>query len=560
MTAFDRLKRTVPLLRSASPTALLRDFRQEEDGVLAKPMILITLLMLMVGGIGIDLMRYERDRTILQYTLDRAVLAAADLDQPLEPAAVVQDYLEKSGLGEYYTTPFVDQGAGFRKVESSIETPFAAQYLRLFGDSELTLRARSRAEESIDDIEISLVLDVSGSMNSNNRLPNLKVAAKEFVDAIGLNTIDGKMSMSIIPYATQVSGPDALYSELQTSVAQPYSNCINFDAEDFSTTTVDLTQTYERTMHFSPWYATDKRANSSVHVTLPICDDRASREMLLMQKDKDTLKAFIDGLVAEGNTSIDLGMKWGTALLDPSLNPAIVNLSSGETPYIDPDFSNRPAPYTDTETLKIIVLMTDGQNTSQYYIRDHFRNEGQLSDVWYNESARVYSTYSASRGEYYWHRDGNGRSDLPRWEDHPYGEGKYYRCTDYGCSWVTETGGAPVRLTYQDLWADTSLRYVSDKLFADWQDINVARNTYYYGAYDTVGGSAKNTRTQSICDAAKNQGIIVYTIGFEAPASGQAVLRDCASSDSHFFDVEGLEISDAFASIATSIRQLRLTQ
>jgi hypothetical protein len=75
-----------------------------------------------------------------------------------------------------------------------------------------------------------------------------------------------------------------------------------------------------------------------------------------------------------------------------------------------------------------------------------------------------------------------------------------------------------------------------------------------------VGASAKNTRTQAICTAAKEAGIIVFTIGFEAPYGGQEVLRQCASSDSHYYDVDGLEISDAFASIASAIRQLRLTE
>ena len=71
---------------------------------------------------------------------------------------------------------------------------------------------------------------------------------------------------------------------------------------------------------------------------------------------------------------------------------------------------------------------------------------------------------------------------------------------------------------------------------------------------------AKNNRTKDICDAAKASGAIVYTIGFEAPYSGRQVLMNCASSDAHFFDVNGTEIADAFSSIATSIRKLRLTQ
>lgn len=536
--------------RSAAQCALKswHQFRRQEDGVLALPVLIIILLMLMVGGIGIDLMRYERDRTELQYTLDRAVLAAADLDQQFAPAEVVQDYLEKSGLGEHYETPYVDVGQGYKKVEASIATPFAAQYLRLAGDPGLILRANARAEESIDDIEISLVLDVSGSMNSNNRLPNLKVAAKEFVDAIGLNTIEGKMSMSIVPYATQVSAPDELFNVLNVSEEHSYSNCINFQSADFNRTGLTDGQEYERTMHFTPWYTRDYRADDTRLVYRPICEDSSSRELLLLEQDPDTLKDYIDNLFATGNTSIDLGMKWGTLLLDDSMQPTIQSLTAGDDPYIDPVFSTRPAAYSDTETLKIIVLMTDGQNTTQYSIDDDFRDG--MSGVWYNADENRYSSYNPQTGQYWW--DG-----LNVWADHPYGNGSYRPC--YYCSLQQEPGEA-VQLSYVDLWADTHMKYVSDKIYGDWMGRNSARSTYLYGAYDTVGGSSKNSRTANICNAAKEEGIIVYTIGFEAPSSGQAVLRDCASSDAHFFDVEGLEISDAFASIATSIRQLRLTQ
>jgi len=86
------------------------------------------------------------------------------------------------------------------------------------------------------------------------------------------------------------------------------------------------------------------------------------------------------------------------------------------------------------------------------------------------------------------------------------------------------------------------------------------RNGDTYDVRRYVGSSTKNSRTKDICDAAKAAGTIVYTIGFEAPYSGQVVLADCASSDAHYFDVDGLEITEAFASIASSIRKLRLTQ
>lgn len=529
-----RLRETTALSRLIAHRCgtALRRFAREEDGVLIKPTIFTFLSMLAVGGIGVDLMRMERDRTELQYTLDRAVLAAADLDQTQTPAAVVLDYLTKSGLGEYYETPSSDIGLGYRRVTSTIDTDFNAHFMNLTGVGDIPLYASSTAEESIDGLEISLVLDVSGSMNSNNRLTNLKVAAKEFIDTMVGATTDGKMSISIIPYATQVSAPAELFDQYNVTDEHSYSNCANFDSSDFNSTAISTTTELERSMHFSPWYYYDTRGDSDGDlVPYPVCSDLQSREIMLLQKNADTLKAFIQNLYAWGNTSIDLGMKWGTALLDPSAQPAISAMTAGTAPTIPSDFSARPSNYTDTDTIKIVVLMTDGQNTSQYYIEDDHRNG--LTDVWYDVATDRYSI-KKSNSYYYWPRNGNSK---------------------------TYTDGSDAQqLSHADLFAYTSLKHNYYYHFRPWMGNSSAKNEWYYGVYDYYNTSTKNSRTSSICDAAKEAGIIVYTIGFEAPSGGQAVLQDCASSDAHYFDVDGLEISDAFASIATSIRQLRLTQ
>ncbi|MEC9102176.1 MAG: hypothetical protein VX878_00040, partial [Pseudomonadota bacterium] len=64
---------------------------------------------------------------------------------------------------------------------------------------------------------------------------------------------------------------------------------------------------------------------------------------------------------------------------------------------------------------------------------------------------------------------------------------------------------------------------------------------------------------QHICDAAKNNGILIYSIGFEISNTSAQAMEDCASSPSHFYRVEGVNISDAFSSIARQLVQLRLT-
>lgn len=575
-------RRHAPALRTAEHA---RRFAANEDGSLIVFGVYIFVIILVFGGIGIDLMRFERDRANLQYTMDRAVLAAADLDQTLDPESVVRDYLSKAGMSDFLTNVIVDEGLSYRTVSASASSTIKTQFMHMSGVDTLTAPAASTAEERIDGVEISLVLDVSGSMNSNSRLKNLKIAAKDFVDEMVDNTEDGNMSMSIVPYATQVSAPDSLFAQLNPSAEHDYSNCVNFDASDFNSAAISPTEPLTRTMHFdvftdSGWGdgGYDGRPYGSL-VPFPICEDDGAREMVILQKDRTTLKNFISNLSAKGNTSIDIGMKWGTALLDPSMKPAISGMVDlGQVPS---DFAARPQSYDSGETLKVIVLMTDGQNTSQYYLPDEFRDGP--THVWWNAEAEVYSV-NTGPDEYDRDHDGDTDEDIyywnekKEWADHPYGDGSYEQtttekvCTKYwwGHCWkydyvtVTETvdeEGESIPLSMGGLFAYTTPKEIADGIFAPTMGSSAARSKWYYGTNGTyVNSSAKNARTKAVCDAAKAEGIMVFTIGFEAPSGGLAVLKDCASSDSHFFDVDGLEISDAFASIASSIRKLRLTQ
>ena len=82
-------------------------------------------------------------------------------------------------------------------------------------------------------------------------------------------------------------------------------------------------------------------------------------------------------------------------------------------------------------------------------------------------------------------------------------------------------------------------------------------------ALSTCGPSVSSSGDPSaarICTAAKDNGILIWSIGFEVTDHGAGVMENCASSPSHFFRVEGVEIADAFSTIAHTLNQLRLTQ
>ncbi|WP_412555143.1 pilus assembly protein TadG-related protein [Shimia sp. MIT1388] len=593
-------------------------FRKDEDGVMVGFSVILIIMMIMIGGIGADIMLAEMRRTQLQHTLDRAILAAADLDQTRAADVVVADYFDKAGVAHTLNEVTVSESLNHRSVSATAEiesnlvystvgrdfktltpeTPDGEVYTsaevqelkgKLPARTSLTIGASGTAEERIGNIEISMVLDVSGSMNNNSRLSNLKVAAKEFVQTMDDTTEDGTMSISIVPYAAQVSTPDELMNALTTNGENPLANCLNFHSADYNEAFIDPYREYDQTLHATWSSSSYDRRPSDGYVTVNYntdCRAESSRELTLMQNDTDALKTYIDNMFGSGNTSIDTGMKWGTALLDPAFQPVVSSMidpSASDTGTISNVFEGRPYDYGTNESLKIVVLMSDGQNTRQHFVTDNYRLGN--SNVWYNAQEDFYSLYlGQDEGDddrdgitdepiYYWPENGVFRN-------HAYGEGTYEvtetvktdECKSYrrngSCKrykkikktvTVSEPGEAKV-ISYADLWARTTPKYVADELYAPLMGQDAARSAWYYPVIDDVGYGTKDARTRSVCEAAKDNGIIVYTIGFEAPNAARVVLQDCASSDSHYFDVQGLEIRDAFAAIATSIRQLRLIQ
>ncbi|WP_300516412.1 TadE/TadG family type IV pilus assembly protein [Aliiroseovarius sp.] len=554
----------------AGRNGLAARFCREEDGSFIIFGLFIFVLMLMIGGLAVDLMRYETHRARLQATLDRAVLAAASMSQPLPPKQVVIDYFEKAGLGGLITEGdiTVEDHTTYRRVTADVDMVVSSTFLNFLGIEELTAPGYGAAEESASQTEISLVLDVSGSMgwssaSGNSKIYELRRAAKQFVNILQCDPSDGtattgctvefgKVSISLIPYSEQVLAGEALLARMPDNVEvtaeHTSSSCINWQEADFGDTGLDLTDPnliLQRTGHFDPW----RNANSTPGSWT--CKTNSWREIMPFVAAHADLRDRIDQLGASGNTSIDIGMKWGTLLLDPSLRSTLTGLiADGEVSNV---FADRPFRYDERGISKVVVLMTDGENTRQHYLHPDKR-EGD-SEVWYNEQEDVYSVYRASTDNYY-------RTDTGEWLDNAYGlnEGgttteTVRRCT--GRRWwrrcwyetvVVNAGADPgdaVPLSFQELWQEhwTWDRY--DEF--SWLD-----------AGSNYGTSTKDERLNDICTAAKDAGITIFTVGFETSDRSNGVMSSCASSPAHHFDVAGTDLTDAFAAIAREISKLRL--
>jgi len=517
-----------PVLSKGPARRWLTRFARDEGGTITIFALMMFVLMLAAGGIAIDVMRYETQRTQLQYTLDRAVLAAAALNQLEDPETVVLDYFATSGLENYRLDVDVEQGLNYRRVSASAEMDIQAFFMNMFGVRALTSPARGAAEERIMDIEISMVLDISGSMGWNNKIVNMRNAANDFVDTMMLlNTEEEQqVTISVIPYNGRVNAGSIIESVFTLSDEQTESSCTRFDPGDYNTTAINPAVAVERLAHF------DRRNyNRNRDFRTPHCQTDDYGAILPWSSDAGDLHGRINSLRANGWTAIDLGMRWAVGLLDPVAQPALSNLITAGV--VDADFEGRPYAYDEPEVLKVIILMTDGENTNQYDIIQS-RKRGP-SEVYRDPNTGNTSTWVGRYNQYYWQRTGR-RYDEP------------------------DGGANAVPIYWPELWGDYTARRIADRYYYGIGD-NSLRNSVRYNSVELYAGRYQaDLNLRAICDAANDAGIIIFTIAFEAPQGGRDVMQYCASSEANYYDAAGIEISEAFASIAQSINQLRLIQ
>ncbi|MCB2109846.1 MAG: TadE/TadG family protein [Defluviimonas sp.] len=547
-----------------SATAAIERFRREERGSLVIFGLFIFCSMLVLAGVAVDLMRFEERRTLLQNTVDRASLAAASLQQTLPPKQVVIDYFTKAGLtppSEDDITVVDGPNNTSRSVTVNVSETMPTWFMKIAGVETLGAPARSTAEESVGQLEISLVLDVSGSM-AGSRINKLKPAAKNFVDKIFDSSEPGKVSISIIPYATQVALPDNMMSYLNVTQEHTFSNCIEFSqaAGDFDTPALSFgtgpfSRVYKRNGHFDPWGYSPYYDDASPPESYRNCPTASARKIMPFSEDRNALKNYIEGLEAYGNTSIDIGVKWGAALLDPSLKPMVHSMAGAG--QLSNNMDGRPFTYGNGETLKILVVMTDGENTTEYRLQPDV-DHGQsllVRNKWYREnnsssddtSVYQYSLWDAQRGKYWVFAK-------RQWRSTPWGN----QSGDSGYS------GSPqaVPMSWPEVWDTMSIRYFSDVLVANVSGNNWRSSDWRPGSNSettTYISSQKDSRTLDICDAAKSASsrLRIYTIAFEAPRAGERLLNSCQNAG--FYAVEGLDINKAFEGIVNSINKLRLT-
>ena len=485
----------------------LRRFGREEDGALMFFTAMMLILMLVAGGMAVDFMRLEAERTRLQNTADTAVLAAASLTQVRDPEEVVNEFFDAAGLSGKVQDVDVTEGVNFRNVRVSSASQLSTFFLRMVGIDTLAVPGVSAAEERIPNVEVSMVLDISGSMRFGPvpQIGYLRTAGRNFAERMLAGDRDELVSINIVPYAGGVNPGryvfDRLGGRTDEAHAHSFSSCMELTGSDFTHSGLPAAGIYDQIPHFMHWPVAWNFMQWGWCPAEGGASGEFSATIQYFRGDADEVADFIDNVPLHDGTGTHYGMRWGLALLDPSsrwltqelANPALVP----EHVQVPSRFANRPADWDDPETLKVLILMTDGAITDQW--RPHQAPnwvektiDGETVEVDANDYRELLQQRSNSSRQAY-----------------------------YGC----------------DQFSDNNCHYALTS-----RSTNV--NRFYQS-----------------CNLAKANGIIVYTIAFNTTSSSAAnEMRNCASSPAHYYNVLNEELDEAFQAIAGSIQMLRLTE
>ena len=669
---------------SAALARKINNFRSEEDGAMAIFALFVFVLMLLFGGIAVDVMRFEMRRVALQETMDRATLAASNVVIPPSqtPQSIATEWFNKAGLGDGLTFDYTVQAVTGEATTTSRRTTMNAKvrsynwFMHMLDVPYFESPAVSSAQQGESKIEVIMVLDITGSMaessGSTTKIAALRQAASNFAtilkfskDTSGNYTIDKDpndlISIGMVPYSSNVNIPVNLRNQYTVTnlstwgfvanAGVPNINCFEIDPGTFNTMALDRTtpirmaavaqtgnplsspgtgNTPPSGTNFVAVTSSTSGGRMSISYSAPIATDTnnsannqfgpfmcnhgdnpntganeaASNLVMLPSTDITALKTQIASLNARGNTSIAVGMRWGTALIDESARPIYTALRGGV-----PGMAGRPADNADTEgvthsdgskgTRKIIVLMTDGTHVASRHIRDAYKSGP--SPIWRGTSDGRLAIRFTSTGSYFtsgtrpgisatntcsgWQLATNReffvphlkassvrqRSNASQTEGNGGGTNTTGACDPL--AWLAPgssgapswTGSGTVRqLDWSEVWRYASVDWVIEQLY---MRSNVVGATTYstiqnamVGNYLTSEANMDALLNQN-CNAAKGENVEIFGIVLGDDVT-EAPVRNCSSSGTgYYYKVTNAnDLTSAFEEIAKIISPLRLTE
>jgi Flp pilus assembly protein TadG len=375
---------------------LLGRFLKNCDGG-AAPFLALSLIPLMgFTGAAIDYARANATKVAMQAALDSTglvlsknanTMTGADLASSVTTifnAQFNRPEVQNVTITHAFSAP--QQGSFSLKLTGTATVP--TRFATLIGTSELTVSATAEIVWGIKKLNLALALDNTGSMASNGKMAALKTAAHNL-----LNTLQAAakqpddIKVSIVPFATDVNVGTNYKTEswidweqwenVNGVCSNSYYKSKNSCESAGKTWTVDSKDTWngcvwDRDQNYdvqnSPpgsGQATKFRAHQA---------NNCPTAMRPLSSDWTALHAKVDAMQPSGNTNVAIGMAWAWQTLSP----------------VAPMSAPSPAPDLD----KVIVLLTDGQNTQNRFTTSTSSIDSRTEKVCANAKADNIKVYT----------------------------------------------------------------------------------------------------------------------------------------------------------------------
>ncbi|KAB2851249.1 MAG: hypothetical protein F9K44_02260 [Hyphomicrobiaceae bacterium] len=314
---------------------------RNESGSTAIIFGLTTFVVLFAAGFAIDQGRAYIAAETTTSALDASALAAAKAmrEQNLADAQlkkIAQDYFSANINGAAKNMAnwgsldvVIDRQTGSVKVTVPVSVP--TTFARIAGFNDISFNRSSTAAFSLIDVELGVMLDVTGSMNQQNKLTDLKSAMATLVNTMIPNTPGpGQVRLGLAPFSGAVN---------VGNLASVISNNRSLDG-----CVIERLNAAQRFTDDSPVgspFAVKGDLNTTPAYACP------NAKLVPLTSDKQALINSVSSYLATGCTGGHMGVTWAWNLVSPSWSNVWPAVST-------------PAPYNDGRTLKAVILMTDG--------------------------------------------------------------------------------------------------------------------------------------------------------------------------------------------------------
>jgi hypothetical protein len=602
--------------------ALVGRFGRDESGVFAVLFGLMAIVLIALGGAGVDYVALQQARSRAQVALDAAALA-------LQPQIFKASYNEETvraqaeaivldRIGDARIDARVDgietsvpDGSLYLHAEFTMPTMFVS----LVGVPALSASVQAKATRKMLKLEVAMVLDNSGSMASYNRMSYLKEAARCATRIMFYGEVDedcdeaddaeaqDNVKIGIVPFTmmvnigTQFSNATWLDWTGQNSISQ-----LNFDSDDNASTpfagpvnrktlftqtgtswrgcvearrapydTDDTPPTTSAAL-FTPMFSPDTASgnyNSYLSDTGGTCQVKTCTEKTVR---KNCSYSWWSGWTCSGATTSTYTKKVGSTTTTPAAScvPANGVVLSG------PNTDQSGTTLTTTTTYSLLTQQELQERLCKYNgvtVSDS-KNSGPnaycpsisvlpLTDNVDNVLARI-NAMNADGGTNIqqgaiWGYHALSSTE-PLTQAAPYSSGAVSKVMIL----MTDGFNEPDYRSYSDTWNGTGIYYSwgfrKDGRLPDTDGIIGNENEYNAHNSKADMSETMDEKTVATCNNAKAEGIRVYTIGLNPPSQAtRDMLESCSSGDGYyFFPEDPSDLIDVFTQIANQLAQLRL--